>query len=74
VLHVVFSGVMDIPPAERPGVEAVVIRRGGGGDNRTVQLRVAAHRDVKPAGAVADTDARDAAVAFVLAVERGGVQ
>jgi hypothetical protein len=33
---------VDIPPAERAGVEAVFIRRGGGGDNRTVQLRVAA--------------------------------
>ena len=55
VLHVVFSGVMDIPPAERPGVEAVVIRRGGGGDNRAVELRVAADGDVEPAGACEDT-------------------
>ena len=55
VLHVVFSGVMDIPPAERPGVEAVVIRRGGGGDNRAVELRVAADVDVEPAGACEDT-------------------
>ncbi len=45
---------MDIPPAERPGVETVVIRRGGGGDNRAVELRVAAHRDVEPAGARED--------------------
>ena len=42
---------MNIPPAERAGVEAVFIRRGGGGHHPAVQLRVAAHRDVKPAGA-----------------------
>ena len=46
---------MDIPPAERPGVEAVIIRRGGGGDNRAVELRVAADGDVEPAGACEDT-------------------
>ncbi len=54
MLYLVFSGVVNIAPAERSGVETVPVRLGGGGDNRAIELRVVAHGDVEPAGACKD--------------------
>ena len=43
--------IVDIAEAQRPGIEAVFIRRRRRGNHPAVELRVVAHRHVKPAAA-----------------------
>nr|WP_312973758.1 hypothetical protein [Atlantibacter hermannii] len=51
VRHRIIRLVMDVAPAQRPGIKAVFVRRRRTGNHPAVQLRVISHRDIEPAAA-----------------------